>query len=329
MAILYISSQTQEDSELCNQLQDLSLKVTKQTPRSTKPTIVLRNVHDAIDLFKIHSPFSDGQVNLGELDIQDVISTLAIYGHHVISYILKLQFANATESCERMSILAKVLDSLTSQGHPLALARRARQRGLEDIKKTESTLSAIYTMLMKALSDESLVNNTDIHDILRLKCYALACLLENRGYFAKSQQQADNGPDKAVHLIVSQIHRAIVQYCKSASQDQDVNEAELASKISQPCISVLEAMHSTIGKESLKKCTAYSELSELLAKLAAKGSDEALLNAVNGMLAGSEDSEEQIEAEMSPEDLRKRVNDLCAQVVAQTAKLDKWIKSGK
>jgi hypothetical protein len=327
---LYITSQApEEDTKLCSQLQDLSLKISKASSKENKVPAGLRNVHDAVHLFKLPLPFSDNEFDLGELELRDAVSTLAIFGHHVISYMVKLPFANATDSCKRIQALAAELCSVTSSGHPLAIAKCARQAGVEDLKKTDSTLSAIYTMLMKALSEEDIVNSADVNDILRLKCHALECLLENRSYFTKSQQQADTGPDKAVQLVVSQLHRIITQYCKSATQDLGIREAELASKISQPIISVFNAMEATIGRESLRRCTLYSELYDLLAKIAAKGSDEALADTVSGMLAGSELSEVQPETEMSPEDLRTRVREICAQVVAQTAKLDKWIKSGK
>ena len=302
--------------------------------------------NEALDLITLPLPISTEPPSSND---HDVYGCLIILCYHALSFALNLPSTVSAELKERLSRLMASLQSLPSTdarkvvSGPLCIARAARAAGITERKKLDSTLSAIYTILVKRVQEKDLGDYADPINILQCKCYALECLLENEAYFEQSPGQnkheidTEARTDKALDLISFQLHRALVQFGKTSTIRHGVSENRLASLLQEPVLRVLKRAKAIVSPcERWAECKGAAAMLDFLRQLGSKGIEEELVNSVTELASVSiriaKDAREKPEesvGEMTGEQVQKDALRLCSRLDLEISKIDKWIKGGE
>ena len=356
---LYAPFPADSPDELASSLQSFSLDTkkgfrtspnaikTKVHIKATSAESGLQAIKRALALLSLPLPATTEKTSPSH---QDVFDCLLILCHHALSCALSLPVASPAEEKKRFSELTTLFLPVQPAVNgiaigPLAIAQAARAREVSELKKLDSTLSGIYTLLVKHVQEQDIASLADPINVLQCKCYAIECLLQNETYFVQASLEAEESVnaekgefvrDKSLELLSFQLHRAFVQFGKTSVTQNGVAETALASLLREHAMQVLtRAIKVVHPQERWLRCKAAMDMIEFLGQVARKGANEVLLDVIAQMLSASGDSgpgqTTQI-AEMldyaTDADMKREMIRICSRLNAETGKLDKWIKDG-
>lgn len=275
---------------------------------------------------------------------EDVYNLVLIAQHHAISMLLSLPVSSEMAS-ERIIAVHRALTSPSSGNvSPLALSAAARSH-LDNRKKLDGSIAAIYSLLNRKLSELSTLDATSdaLFCIFQLRIYAIECLLEFEAHFAQPAHfaSADAAPateDKAIDTFAASAMRALSTYARSflALTGSNGNDS-LAEKIANENVRLLKrAMDVVRPRERLSRNKQFSAFLDTVNKLVKRSRTgcKGLQDVVTQLLAVEPAFISSIEAPTLKEstlDPRQVVSDIaarCNRLLDVCSEVERWIKHG-